>query len=132
VSPANGQGFAGEPERLVDPVAVAPGSAVLPGSGRDFEHDDGTLLGGGLRGRQGFSEGGQRVAWAGQPDRDKCPVPGKLGVVEREDPRPGRRVGPPVSVDGPCGAGQRGPGGVCVAAGCGEAECLGSVQPCPR
>jgi hypothetical protein len=74
VGDAGPEGLAGEPERLIDPVAVAPGRAVLPGGGRDFEHDDGALLGGGLGGRQGLGERGQRVAGAGEPDRDQRPV----------------------------------------------------------
>jgi hypothetical protein len=107
------------------------GRAVLPGGGRDFEHDDGALLGSRLRGGQGLGERGQRVAGTGQPDRDQRPVPGQLGVVEREHPRPGWRLGPPVLVDGPRGAGQRLRGGLPVSARCGEAERLGGVQPCP-
>jgi hypothetical protein len=132
VGDADPEGLAGEPERLIDPVAVAPGRAVLAGGGRDFEHDDRALLGGGLRGRQGLGERGQRVAGTGEPDRDQRPVPGQLGVVEREHPGPGRGFCPPVGVDGPRGAGQRVRGGVAVAARGGEAEGLGGVQPCPR
>jgi hypothetical protein len=49
VCDADGEGLAGEPERLVDVVAVAPCLAVLSGRGRDFEHDDGALLRCGLR-----------------------------------------------------------------------------------
>jgi hypothetical protein len=69
-----------------------PGRAVLPGGGRDFEHDDGALLGGRLRGGQGLGERGQRVAGPGELDRDQCPVPGQLGVVKGEHPGPGRRL----------------------------------------
>jgi 8-oxo-dGTP pyrophosphatase MutT (NUDIX family) len=42
-------------------------------------------------------------------------------MIEREHPRPRRRLGPPVGVDGPGGAGQGVCGGVAVAARCGEA-----------
>jgi hypothetical protein len=34
VGDADRGGLAGEPERLIDPVAVAPGRAVLPGGGQ--------------------------------------------------------------------------------------------------
>jgi hypothetical protein len=53
----------------------------------------GALLGGGLRGRQGFGERGQCVGGAGEPDRDQRPVAGQLAEAAAMAAVNGRGVG---------------------------------------
>src|SRR5713226_404552 len=80
VCDTDSQTLAGQPERLIDSVAIFPVHSVLTGCSSDLKHDDRPLLGGWLRGRKRFSERGESCRRAVEPDRDERPVSRELGM----------------------------------------------------